>query len=827
MKRLYVAAQSSAPSVFGKRAAAVLLIASLLFTFTACKKKTDKISTNAYASGRVIQETDPFFNAEINELKIPLDNTKEFKSFQAIYCVPMWEYLICEYSVEYKYPKKMKSIFQMSEEEYDEYTQYQVRDIGIFNMRGELIKKIGGDIDTVFTITSDENGDIYLLGYVHDSFYSVNNIEVHILDQKRNFKESIILKDPPVAIPGTDPISSGDDLIGMVEFDFTSVFSSRPGAESVRMQILKDGSILTSKKGEMKIYNRDGSKRCDVIDPDRILEENAFLKGEKYYVLSTVIDEENGRSVQIKELNTATGALGQGKEAVALSKYYSPVVTEKGIFIDSFNGCFEYDMDSDSVKEVFNWNDTDVNRAILMGVRCQPESADELDVVAFDEEQKGPYLIHLMRAEKNPHAGKKIIRIGGVNISGELNLMNFIYQYNADPEGKTRAVIIDYTADQDILLTSADTERKIYMEILSGEGPDILVNMGSSEMFRNGRIMEDLNQYMDGPEGIDRNLYYDNVFRACERDGKLYHVPIDFTLEGLMVNTDLISNRKGWTYEEFVKAAESLPEDVNILPSTRYNDLLRPLLQASLTRFMNYQDQTVNFQNEEMKKILNLVRDYGVKEIPPYEAKRVDTTELGGGSLSQIVVDYSEEKLQEGLIAAKDVSISFVHSIAYQGRLLRGKVGFLGYPSYTGTGMFISPVRTLGILSSGNQKDLAWEVIRAYLEFEGADPHNYAIPVNREIFEKQCQVEMDRYNQQYKESIEMFGSASAFEVEIHTEDIDMLRTLVENADTASFQDESVFTVITEEAAGFFAGDRTAEDVLSIIQNRTKLIVTET
>ena len=63
-------------------------------------------------------------------------------------------------------------------------------------------------------------------------------------------------------------------------------------------------------------------------------------------------------------------------------------------------------------------------------------------------------------------------------------------------------------------------------------------------------------------------------------------------------------------------------------------------------------------------------------------------------------------------------------------------------------------------------------------------------------------------------------------VDVKEEDIDALRTLVENADTIFLQDAAAFNVISEEAAGYFAGDRTAEDILSIIQNRTKTIVSE-
>ena len=144
--------------------------------------------------------------------------------------------------------------------------------------------------------------------------------------------------------------------------------------------------------------------------------------------------------------------------------------------------------------------------------------------------------------------------------------------------------------------------------------------------------------------------------------------------------------------------------------------------------------------------------------------------------------------------------------------------------------MSISPQSTLGILSSGKYKDLAWDVIRAYLEYtegsSGKEESSDGISVNRERFETQNRQEMAYRNKLHEDNIIEIAALSSYFAEVKEEDIDDLRTLVENADNVFLQDPAAFNVISEEAAGFFAGDRTAEDVLSIIQNRTKTIVSE-
>ena len=81
------------------------------------------------------------------------------------------------------------------------------------------------------------------------------------------------------------------------------------------------------------------------------------------------------------------------------------------------------------------------------------------------------------------------------------------------------------------------------------------------------------------------------------------------------------------------------------------------------------------------------------------------------------------------------------------------------------------------------------------------------------------------YDDFVKENPYLVGKLPYFP-EVLAEDIDTLQSLAEKADTMISDDEAVFNIIVEEAAGYFAGDRTIDDVLKNIQNRAKLIVTE-
>ena len=81
-------------------------------------------------------------------------------------------------------------------------------------------------------------------------------------------------------------------------------------------------------------------------------------------------------------------------------------------------------------------------------------------------------------------------------------------------------------------------------------------------------------------------------------------------------------------------------------------------------------------------------------------------------------------------------------------------------------------------------------------------------PVNRELFEKECRMFLDNRTLSREQ------------------DLNEIREMIENANTTLSYDAAMLEVITEEAAAYFAGDRSADDVLKNIQNRCDLIIDE-
>lgn len=58
------------------------------------------------------------------------------------------------------------------------------------------------------------------------------------------------------------------------------------------------------------------------------------------------------------------------------------------------------------------------------------------------------------------------------------------------------------------------------------------------------------------------------------------------------------------------------------------------------------------------------------------------------------------------------------------------------------------------------------------------------------------------------------------------EQIDKVVGFIQGLHYAAFENEAIINIIREEAESFFAGQKTAEDAASLIQNRVQLYLSE-
>ena len=796
------------------------LILSLPFILSSgCKKNKDKRQ-------RVVSESDPYYSCE--EVRLDLEfqeeEGKELKSriiFDShVYADRVLLFITEKYIVPEDLQKKWDDrIFDpsLTEEDLikltDEYSSYNRNGIAVFDYDGRMINFITIDQDADYPYFCEDASGNPKVGI---SRYSNGYNKVTIYD-----------------------VSSEGELVNAVKLEGES-------SGFGKVLFLENGNILTFDYFHVLLYSPDGKllhQEAVTFYVQSILQ----IEG-KYYAQKTVENyyasaDEEEVTQHIQQIDPSSGKkIGEplaGNDWVTGDRL---VQCRDGVYIADGTGISKVDVPGGKEPQrVLSWSETDSNLNIL---EKNPRLyfASDKDIYMTCERYNSEtgsvsvYLQHFHREEKNPHAGKSILYLAYIDsLSG--NFLHYLTVYNLDPNKKQRILVENYSAqsalsfpESSIFGPATDEKAKladqIYLDILAGDGPDILLNFGSFSQFNTERALVDLNTLIDGDSPLDRSLYFDNIFRAYERNGKLYQMPMTFGVTGMTVNSDYVSERTGWTFDEFWEISRSLPPDVLMYNNVPQKELLETLMNGWFSHFLDYDNRTVNFDDPEFGEILNLVKTYG-------------STKTEGELLLEQDQDTTGTVLtdMQKFIAGKLVAINYSFTSLVQFALIEGygnkKAFFIGYPNAAGYGAKADNATTIAISRSCPYKDEAWDFLK-YL-FEDDYQMVFArrvydrFPVKRKAFDAKMNNEIE-YNQHEWEQKEKDPSLKTdlilYSIHLNEEHVDALKKVIENIHDSCSTDPSALMIIQEEAPGYFTDQRSLDDVVNIIQKRAAAVVQE-
>lgn len=802
---------------FLKKSLAVVLALIMIIGLAACKK-------NKYKA-EVIKKEDPFFADSTVSLQFPLDSDKELDSIYLESATLDGDKIHVLASISYYLTE---DLYEDPNLDWNDF--YRSGDF-YFSLDGELLSYQFSEDDITsnrYTSASCKDNDgntVSLLVEYDEEYNSVYYIE-------KTDSEGNVLSEAKAISGISDPNSTWFSKIMPCE----------------------DGSFILLSYGALYVIDANGSLLFDIQDSD--ISDYLFKVDGKFYVWTRSWSEDSTNS-ELKEIDFAGQKLGTAHPALQLIYSGTPIQGDNAIYVVTSNGICNYDIENDSLTEIMNWNSTDANRSLLAGASYFPVSdtehvfitqewvpVDEIDTALYGEFTSDPSdldreigvvtMVKLTKMDENPHAGKQILTLGGFDLSYSDVLMEQVELYNEDTSKPARIYIDDYSSrlaessdsTGNMANMYSDAIDKIYLEMVAGEGADILVNMSTYPQFERDDILVDLNTYLDGENGINRDDYFDNVLRAFETDGKLYEMPVVFDLIGLMGSTALVGDRTGWTVDEFNQMVNSLPEGVLPFAGITQENILSNALSFSMSSFVNYGSGEVSFDSEDFIKLLDLAKTYGQ-----------DSSEISYGGDSIIYEDISTSYItgsedgqdpytlaQNGLLALMDAYLYSPDMIVNDQITFNGEVTYLGYPNPDKTGLSCQTTLSLAMSAMTEYKDEAWSFISYFLTPDAqadAAADAYSIALDRSVVDDQITQALENaetagYYMSYGEDMPKLTQA----------DCDRYLSVINAVSSRCISDVSIMAVITEEAAQYFNGQKSAEEVASSIQNRVQLIVDE-
>lgn len=509
------------------------------------------------------------------------------------------------------------------------------------------------------------------------------------------------------------------------------------------------------------------------------------------FYMETVEDDSDGSKVaMIYQIEYgpngyfSLGAVGRDASNLLSMKMYQ---TNTGIYAATRNALGKLDLSSGEFSSFLDWNQTDIDRSTVFwgnikviseGSSSQPvkvmESAGSNDPVAdvtdaprsdysdadsddqtciaitaleYVDESMKPTLYLLSPADENPHEGQDVLWVGGIGISSS-SLMTSIARYNDSNSQNLWIKVYDYAGfeyDKPLAVVT-ETQKaldKMAAQVNSGMGPDIIIGAGETGIFDNGRALTDLNAYVDGISGLDRSDYFDSVLSAFETDGKLYQIPLVFTVQGLLGNRNMVGGMTEMNYPDYNSARDYLSEDVTLFNGMSAEELCNMLVEGETTGWINYSNDSVSIDRESLKEMVDLVTDKLTMDCYNY-----GVVSNNFWYPDQVTYDPNITMTNESIYLQKSAfepgTINSVKEYA-QIAIYPGLLSWYGYPGSKGQSLIVQSDLSVGISASSTQKEKAWEVIKYFLGediqvdlgrsgFTDLYGSEYYVPLSREAF---------------------------------------------------------------------------------------------
>lgn len=551
-----------------------------------------------------------------------------------------------------------------------------------------------------------------------------------------------------------------------------------------------NGEIFVATKHKIVQVDPNGEVMSSIsFDYDE--ETRCLWEEDGEFYMQTTQDDSNGtRVAMIYKIEIGPngyfglGAAGRDATNLLSMKMYQ---TNTGIYASTRNALGKLDFSSGDFSSFLDWNQTDIDRSTVFfgnikvlseGSSSQPvkvmEAAGSNEPVAdvtdaprsdysdadaneetciaitameYVDESMKPTLYLLSPADENPHEGQDVLWVGGIGISSS-SLMTSIARYNDSNSQNIWIKVYDYAGFEYDKPLSVVTEtqqalEKMAAQVSSGMGPDIIIGAGETGLFDNGRALTDLNAYVDGISGLDRRDYFDSVLSAFETDGKLYQIPLAFTVQGLLGNKSMVGGRPEMNYYDFNSAREYLSEDIALFNEMTAEELCNILVEGETGTWINYSNDSVSIDREALKDMIMLVTDKLIKDCNEY------------GWISNnfwysdtITYDPNLSMTNESIFlqraAFEPSTINSIKEYA-QTAIYPDLLSWYGYPGGNGQSLIAQSDMSVGISASSTQKEKAWEVIKYFLNednqvelgrsgFTNLYGSEYYVPLNREAF---------------------------------------------------------------------------------------------
>jgi multiple sugar transport system substrate-binding protein len=367
-------------------------------------------------------------------------------------------------------------------------------------------------------------------------------------------------------------------------------------------------------------------------------------------------------------------------------------------------------------------------------------------------------------------------------------------------------------------------------DLMSGQGADLIVldDLPWYKYVDKGLLL-DLGQLMT-QKNFDTTQYFTNILDACKVGGKLYGVPTSFSYSILTGKTADLPSSGSQQIADFLTKAKALPQGENAFQNEDATRLFESFMSNSYPDLVDTATHKANFDSPEFIQAMNDFKTL-LSTNASTTQQQSDRGGFGPGGMmgaqaGQVngTVAYDIESVTNPMVIMELRGISDSNNLG---------MSYMDIPTLSGSasGTFTTSMM-FGINASTKNQDAAWLFIQTML---GSDIQGLGSAVlgGYPVLKSASDAAVDTYTKAStlgtNGQIEFRMGANSPSIVIKpltSTDAQAIKTTLSSLNKLQSIDPNILQVLNEELPTFFSGQKTADEVAGLIQNRVNTIINE-
>ena len=598
------------------------------------------------------------------------------------------------------------------------------------------------------------------------------------------------------------------------------------------MSASPDGHLYICSNSMLMVYDPDGKYMFN-IETDNYI-ENVVVTADGNVLVLTYLD---GGYV-LAPVDLASKKLAEETYSLPGQSYSYSLAggSENGVLLRNSYAIFDYNYTTGELKEIFNFINSDldtneVNSLVYIG-------NNQFAASSWDENYTKNTLNLYTEVPADQIVEKIQLTLAVTNNNYQMRSAVIAFNKSND---LYRITINDYSQYATEENYNAGVER-LNSDIVSGKVPDLIMITSdlSYESYVSKGVLYDMNKLFEQDEELSRDDYLTNILDALSSDGKLCRIAPFISVQTLLGHASQVGQRTSWTIQELKELMEANPDITNVMGSyTTRDTILTYGVMYSMNTFVDRDTGKCDFDGQTFIDLLEFANTF------PAEISFDSGSVIGAASSAlavaagEIAVNgtyVSEASLvKQGKQLLYNAYLSDIRSYQEYKFLFDGDVAFIGFPGDgTTNGSIVSTDYEIAISSKANSIDGAWAFVKYLIGDANQTSDNaWSLPIKLSALDKMAQKAMEKpyYTDQDGNKVE-YDSTYWLDGKEYTldpltqEDIDFVMNYLKSLDNLFFYDADLMKIINEEVAYFFNGQKTAQEVATIIQSRAQIYLSE-